>query len=290
MVKLYFIRHGEAEHNVAAKIHGDAAYDMPEFWNPSLTEKGIQQARRLQKIMDLHDKYIIVSPLQRALETAFEGFPGSTFQIDDRVSEFNPAWRCNRRIDAATLRDEWPEHLIECSEATPTAGETKEDLLERAKNFIKYAKDRGDDLVVVTHFDFMSAVFAVLGIDAGDCMMNLGHTTFMDKDCVSPPSEWTLNSRTIYQALAIYSKRYDCKRAKVLSEKMDLIIPKFHEIIHHCSVHKDDATLIEEALKKGIDEFHINCDDQDEYKGAYDEFVLDLYYKINHCHPYIIEV
>jgi broad specificity phosphatase PhoE len=289
MPRLYLIRHGEADHNVGAKIYGDVAYDMPEFWNPSLTEKGVQQARGLQTIMELHDKYVVVSPLQRALETAHEGFPGATFQIDDRVSEFNPAWRCNRRVDAATLRDEWSGHQIECSATTPIAEETKDGLLERARNFIKYVKERGDDLVVVTHFDFMSAIFAVLGLDAGDCMMTLSMSTFMDFKSQTN-NEWTLKARTIYEALRIYSKRYDCKRAKELYERMDLAIPTFQDIVHHCLVNKDDKKLIEKALMKGIDEFRINCDDEDEYKDAYDEFVLAAYYKIHHCHPYVIEV
>ena len=162
---LYFIRHGEAQHNVGAKIYGDAAYDMPEFWNPSLTEKGVQQATKLQTIIDLHDKLIIVSPLQRALETAFEGFPGATFQIDDLVSEFNPAWRCNRRIDIATLRDEWPEHTINCSDATPTAEETCEELQARAEKFLEKLRTDNNDVVVVSHHDFIRAVFDVISYE-----------------------------------------------------------------------------------------------------------------------------
>ncbi len=162
MPTLYFIRHGEAQHNVGAKIYGDAAYDMPQFWNPSLTEKGIQQANKLQTIINLQDKYIIVSPLQRALETAHEAFPGATFQIDDRVSEFNPAWRCNRRIDVVTLRDEWPEHIIKCSAATPTAEETYIELQARARKFINDMCAFGEDVVVVSHHDFIRAVFDIL--------------------------------------------------------------------------------------------------------------------------------
>jgi broad specificity phosphatase PhoE len=161
MPTLYFIRHGEAEHNVGAKIYGDVAYDMPQFWNPSLTEKGVKQARQLQTMIELQDKYIIVSPLQRALETAHEGFPGATFRIDDRVSEFNPAWRCNRRIDVATLRDEWPEHIIYCSDATPIAEETKDGLLARASAFINDMRQFGEDVVIVSHYDFICAVMQV---------------------------------------------------------------------------------------------------------------------------------
>jgi broad specificity phosphatase PhoE len=159
MTKLYLIRHGEADHNVGAKLYGDEAYDMPEFWNPSLTEKGIMQAKQLQTLIDLHDKHIIVSPLQRALETAYNGFPGATFRIDDQVSEFNPAWRCNRRIDTVTLQDEWPGHIINCSKITPFAEESYEDLLTRTNNFIKNMRVFGEDVVVISHHDFIRALF-----------------------------------------------------------------------------------------------------------------------------------
>jgi broad specificity phosphatase PhoE len=162
MTKLYFIRHGQADHNIGAKIYGDAAYDMPQYWNPSLTCEGIKQAQQLQTMIDLHDKAIIVSPLQRALETAFEGFPGSTFQIDDRVSEFNPAWRCNRRIDLATLKDEWSMHTINCSVQTPVLEESYDQLITRAKQFINDMKGQ-EDTIIVSHHDFIDAVFKVVG-------------------------------------------------------------------------------------------------------------------------------
>jgi broad specificity phosphatase PhoE len=164
MTKLYFIRHGEAEHNIGAKLYGDSAYDMPQFWNPSLTDKGIKQAAHLQTIIDLHDKAIIVSPLQRALETAAEGFPGSTFHIDDRVSEFNPAWRCNRRIDAVTLKDEWPSHIINCSAKTPTAEESYDELNDRVRQFINHMKGQ-EDTIIVSHYDFITAAFKQIGYD-----------------------------------------------------------------------------------------------------------------------------
>jgi broad specificity phosphatase PhoE len=162
MTKLYFIRHGEADHNIGAKLYGDIAYDMPEYWNPSLTDVGIKQAHRLQTMIDLHDKTIIVSPLQRALETAVEGFPGSTFKIDDRVSEFNPAWRCNRRIDLATLKDEWPQHIINCSAKTPDAEESYNQLKERVEQFLKDMKGE-EDTIIVSHHDFINEVFKQIG-------------------------------------------------------------------------------------------------------------------------------
>lgn len=63
MKKLYFIRHGESEMNVAGHFAG--VTDTP------LTAHGREQARRAgKKARDLHLDYIISSPLSRAHETA----------------------------------------------------------------------------------------------------------------------------------------------------------------------------------------------------------------------------
>jgi hypothetical protein len=41
VVSLYFVRHGQADHNVAADRYGDYAYWDPVYTNAKLTEKGI---------------------------------------------------------------------------------------------------------------------------------------------------------------------------------------------------------------------------------------------------------
>ena len=159
---VHFIRHGQADHNVGYKTYGDPAYDMPCFWNASLTDQGVEEAKLLRDREDLRGCRIIVSPLQRALETASAIFPDQTFEIDDLVSEFNPAWRCNRRIDLATLKDEWPEHEIRCAAQTPTAEETWDQLFDRANKFLEYIRDSKQSIVVVSHHDFMSAILDIL--------------------------------------------------------------------------------------------------------------------------------
>jgi broad specificity phosphatase PhoE len=54
---LYFIRHGEAEHNVVGG-------DMTKF-DPPLTKSGREQAGKIKGHVDL----VIMSPLLRARET-----------------------------------------------------------------------------------------------------------------------------------------------------------------------------------------------------------------------------
>jgi broad specificity phosphatase PhoE len=165
MPSIFAIRHGEADHNVGARIHGDIAYDMPEYWNPSLTIKGVLQAQNLfAEYPSLQSMRIIVSPLQRALETAHHAFAATTtFEIDDLVSEGNPAWRCNRRIDLVTLKDEWPGHLFRCDPVTPTREESDEDVHTRAVKFLNYARSLNEDVVLVSHYVFISELLKAAG-------------------------------------------------------------------------------------------------------------------------------
>jgi broad specificity phosphatase PhoE len=164
MPSIFAIRHGEADHNVGARIYGDVAYDMPEYWNPSLTINGVLQAKNLFiEYPSLQSMRVIVSPLQRALETAHHAFPATTFEIDDMVSEGNPAWRCNRRIDLTTLKDEWPAHIFRCDKVTPTAEESDDAVKKRAIAFMNYARSLNEDIVLVSHYVFIRSLLEVSG-------------------------------------------------------------------------------------------------------------------------------
>jgi len=47
-VSLYFIRHGQALHNVAAEKYGEYAYFDPIYTDANLTEMGVKQSVDLQ--------------------------------------------------------------------------------------------------------------------------------------------------------------------------------------------------------------------------------------------------
>jgi broad specificity phosphatase PhoE len=160
MPSLFAIRHGQADHNVAAEMYGDAAYDMPQYWNPSLTKKGIEQAQEIiTKYPSLQTmRRIVTSPLQRALETAYYAFPNAIYEINDLVSEKNPSWKCNRRIDAQTLRDEWPQHIVHCSPITPINEETDADVRRRAAEFLRSVRSTTEDVILISHYDFIMAL------------------------------------------------------------------------------------------------------------------------------------
>lgn len=86
MSKLYFIRHGQSEWNVADRICG--ATDIP------LTDKGREQAREsAKKIIDskITADIILYSPLSRAKDTAeiISELTGIPCQVEEALKEQN---------------------------------------------------------------------------------------------------------------------------------------------------------------------------------------------------------
>lgn len=84
MKKLYFVRHGESEWNVADKICGST--DIP------LTDKGKEQAMetgRLINSMNIKIDQILYSPLSRAADTAkaISDLTGIPAVVEPRITE-----------------------------------------------------------------------------------------------------------------------------------------------------------------------------------------------------------
>ncbi len=69
MSKIYWIRHGQAQHNVLADKIGEESYRI--LRDPELTLLGINQAKECNKIMVPENiELVLVSPLTRTLQTA----------------------------------------------------------------------------------------------------------------------------------------------------------------------------------------------------------------------------
>ena len=106
--KFIFMRHGEAEHNVAFHEVGQSAFTDPKYQDAVLTKKGIEQAREAAnrlleyKILDLWS-----SPLTRALQTSeelFEELNINTMYIHDNLLERQGGGHiCNRRATKRVL-------------------------------------------------------------------------------------------------------------------------------------------------------------------------------------------
>jgi broad specificity phosphatase PhoE len=69
--KFIFVRHGEAQHNVAFHEVGEGAFNDPDYKDATLTPKGIEQAQKIgEALADLNILSIWSSPLTRAIQTA----------------------------------------------------------------------------------------------------------------------------------------------------------------------------------------------------------------------------
>ena len=100
---VYFIRHGEAAHNVAPRPWGEELVDAP------LTEVGRQQAAGLlpQAVGVVLD-VVIVSPLVRAIETATVGLAGHL----DRGVPFVVEELCREQLGPNLPDKRRPKHVI----------------------------------------------------------------------------------------------------------------------------------------------------------------------------------
>lgn len=121
--KFIFVRHGEAEHNVAAHgPEGERAYENPAYKDAPLTAAGVEQARRTaEALKDFTILDIWSSPLTRAIQTADEIFEETSAQElwlhDNLLEVLGGGHICNCRLEARDLRVKFPlcklNHLSE---------------------------------------------------------------------------------------------------------------------------------------------------------------------------------
>ena len=114
---LYFVRHGEATHNVVRETHvgSDNPYLNPALTDAPLTAVGRAQAERLRPAADgLPLELVISSPLTRALETARLAFAahlarGAPFVAVESCREQIGQNLCDKRQPASLTRPLFPE-------------------------------------------------------------------------------------------------------------------------------------------------------------------------------------
>eukprot|EP00941_MAST-03F_sp_MAST-3F-sp1_P004673 g4673.t1 len=118
---LYFIRHGEGEHNVAEKLYGSEHWEAVEakkekYFDPQLNDTGVQQASKLGSLLEksnfLRIDAIVVSPLTRALETARIGLSKwwgkvPTFSVEIARETVGKNY-CDKRRSLTELKNEYP--------------------------------------------------------------------------------------------------------------------------------------------------------------------------------------
>jgi broad specificity phosphatase PhoE len=112
--KFIFVRHGQAEHNVAAHgPEGDKAYENPAYKDAPLTPEGVKQAKATgEALADLKILDIWASPLTRTIQTAEEIFEETSAQklyLHDNLLELLGGGHiCNDRKPKSEIKSQFP--------------------------------------------------------------------------------------------------------------------------------------------------------------------------------------
>ena len=111
--KFIFVRHGEADHNVAFHEKGESAFRDTKYKDAHLTPKGISQARETaKKLRDYHILSIWSSPLTRCIQTAEELFEecdvGELYLHDNLLECLGDGHICNTRKSKEEIKQMFP--------------------------------------------------------------------------------------------------------------------------------------------------------------------------------------
>ncbi|MCG8548086.1 MAG: histidine phosphatase family protein [Alphaproteobacteria bacterium] len=154
MTRLYLVRHGETEWNVARRVQGQA--------DPPLTAFGEEQARENADLIQSHDFCRVVSSdLQRARQTA------ALLGYGDAPTD--PAWREMHAgaWQGKTLHDlqrKEPERFQQWRKGsfTPDGGESWDAFAQRIKQAIRGLGNDDDRILVVCHGHVVRAAVSSL--------------------------------------------------------------------------------------------------------------------------------
>lgn len=154
-----FIRHGETDWNRAGLFQGRS--DIP------LNETGREQARAASRLMaNLHVSRVMVSPLQRAMETATLTFPTSfnLIEIEDDLIECDFG-----NLDGMPIKETMLEHGItrkeQLAEILPADGESWASVLARCEALLDRLaafQEVGSTIVLVGHDAVLQAISETL--------------------------------------------------------------------------------------------------------------------------------
>ncbi len=174
---IIFLRHGEAEHNVAHRENGEVAYHDSQWRDANLSSLGHEQAlmagEDLARNFGTRFQAIWSSPLSRCIQTALDAQQSiqTSFHIlhDSLLERLGGGHVCNERADKVEIvlrYPGWETHLL--PREPPKWGDTREPLESvrlRMKSLLLYLVDtyrvsRGP-ILVVTHHDAIEALFGV---------------------------------------------------------------------------------------------------------------------------------
>ena len=183
IITLYFVRHGQALHNIAAEMFGDYAYFDPIYRDAELTEKGIAQAKELQLFFKRNQPDLIYSSsLRRCLQTLDNSLVNININnmnnmnntldiiVDDRLIERCGQHPCNKRSDKKELHNfiNKPINIENVNETIPWSNkrETNEEIIRRGREWYYNMLDivrkniNINRVVIYTHYEFLETMLS----------------------------------------------------------------------------------------------------------------------------------
>lgn len=185
---VYFVRHAQGTHNLAAQQLGRACWDghvghSLEYLDAELTPAGVDEARskgppglqaELERAMPPIER-VVVSPLSRAIQTAQHFFaeehrPDKPFLCIESCREILDCRIFDKRQSLSAIKQKFPDvdvSLVEHEEDqlwSESHYETDEELQDRARGFLTELFDKVPDrhVAVVSHLCFIQAALTVV--------------------------------------------------------------------------------------------------------------------------------
>lgn len=159
-MNLYFVRHGETEHNKKGCYYGSI--------DVSITEKGVLQAEKgSEKLKDVNFGKVYVSELKRAVQTANILLKDKQLELikDKRINETNFGvfeGKSHEEIKAL-YANEWKHWCNDWKGFTPPEGESYIQFYNRVKSFMDdILKLNEDNVLIVTHGGVIRSVYCYL--------------------------------------------------------------------------------------------------------------------------------
>lgn len=163
-----FVRHGQAEHNVAVMFEGQSAYKNPRYKDAALTFHGAQECRATGQYLK-HQigsfEVCYTSPLSRCIGTALhlqESCGRLPTYANDALIECQGGGEvCNMRLPKSRLSTYWVnvDALTEEPQDPNRPRETFVEVRERLVPFLKkLLAEHNGNVLIVTHHDVLQAL------------------------------------------------------------------------------------------------------------------------------------
>jgi broad specificity phosphatase PhoE len=167
-MEVTLMRHGEATHNVSARIEGYHAYHDPMHADAALTTTGLSQAAR-HVLQPADYDAIYCSPLRRCYQTLCAAMPEATCVfLDDRLMEPQGSSICNKRNEMIAAPAGWNRDRISpmnpwflADEGVSIPSPTFAKRVTEFYGWLRLHHKAGDRILIVSHHDWIYTWFQV---------------------------------------------------------------------------------------------------------------------------------